>query len=371
EDGIPVFVPTMEQFVDFYAYMSAIDAWGMRSGIVKVIPPKEWVEALPSIRQSDIVAASDAAVAVASLEAVRIRSAIEQNFTMAGSGVWRQTNVVKPAKVGSSEWRKGQEQSLPRRYHGRQDAERQDQDAMKEDDNEGEHVDGTAGLVVPIAKDWTPEICRQIEGEYWRGLNGGAAPMYGADQEGTLFTPRTKSWNVGSLDNILTRLRLKGRLPGVTTPYLYLGMWRATFAWHVEDMDLYSINYIHFGAPKQWYAIRQFDRQRFENVMKAAFPQDSGRCSQFMRHKSYLASPTYLRERGIEPLRLVHHAQEFVITYPFGYHSGYNLGFNCAESVNFALEPWLDIGRKANYCHCVDYSVRVNVDALIEESNEM
>ena len=226
-------------------------------------------------------------------------------------------------------------------------------------------------LIIPSPNDWTSDICSQIEGEYWRGLNNGIAPMYGADQEGTLFTPRTKNWNVGSLDNILTRMKLSTQLPGVTTPYLYLGMWRATFAWHVEDMDLYSINYIHFGAPKQWYAIRQADRVRFENIMKAAFPQDSGRCAQFMRHKSYLASPTYLRERGVEVIRLVHHAQEFVVTYPFGYHSGYNLGFNCAESVNFALEPWMEIGRKAEACGCVDFSVRMDVEALLHESNTL
>ena len=40
--GIPVFKPSMEEFQDFEAYMNKIEAWGMRSGIVKVIPPKEW-----------------------------------------------------------------------------------------------------------------------------------------------------------------------------------------------------------------------------------------------------------------------------------------------------------------------------------------
>ena len=39
---IPVFKPTMEQFKSFKKFVDKIDKYGMKSGIVKVIPPKEW-----------------------------------------------------------------------------------------------------------------------------------------------------------------------------------------------------------------------------------------------------------------------------------------------------------------------------------------
>lgn len=90
---------------------------------------------------------------------------------------------------------------------------------------------------------------------------------------GSLFTDETDCWNVAHLPSALSRLLPatdKG-LPGVNTPYLYFGMWRATFSWHVEDMDLFSINYIHFGAPKFWYAIPQSRSCAFEEVMKGEY----------------------------------------------------------------------------------------------------
>lgn len=41
--GIPVFKPTVEEFSDFEGYLNKIEAWGMKSGIVKVVPPQEWL----------------------------------------------------------------------------------------------------------------------------------------------------------------------------------------------------------------------------------------------------------------------------------------------------------------------------------------
>lgn len=61
-------------------------------------------------------------------------------------------------------------------------------------------------------------------------------------------------WNINCLPSILDNLREHGiNIPGVNTAYLYFGMWKTMFAWHTEDMDLYSINYLHFGSPKAWY----------------------------------------------------------------------------------------------------------------------
>lgn len=88
-----------------------------------------------------------------------------------------------------------------------------------------------------------------------------------------------------------------------------------------------------------------------------------------MRHKTFIVSPNVLQNNNIPVQRCVQQPGEFIITFPFGYHSGYNLDFNCAESVNFALDSWIEIGKKAKSCTCIDDSVVIDVDSLLSDTS--
>jgi len=50
------------------------------------------------------------------------------------------------------------------------------------------------------------------------------------------------------------------------------------FGWHKEDMDLYSINYVHHGKSKFWYGVDLRDNEKFEKFMNKAFPDNSKKC---------------------------------------------------------------------------------------------
>ena len=47
--SVPVFKPTMDQFRSFPDFIKKIDRYGMKTGIVKVIPPQEWLDLLPEL----------------------------------------------------------------------------------------------------------------------------------------------------------------------------------------------------------------------------------------------------------------------------------------------------------------------------------
>ena len=146
-------------------------------------------------------------------------------------------------------------------------------------------------------------------------------PIYGADTPQSFFDEKIPwGWNLRNLSGDLLR---KARLPevvGVTTPMTYWGMWRAFFSWHVEDKDLYSINYLHFGAPKMWYCIPPSARHKFEEVCQNLFPENFEQCPAFLRHKNIMLSPAQLRQWSIPYVTAKQRPGEFIVLNSGAYH---------------------------------------------------
>lgn len=87
-----------------------------------------------------------------------------------------------------------------------------------------------------------------VEELYWKSLSFNP-PLYGADVKGSLCEG-DYSWNLNNLKGILSNGLDSAKISGINEPYFYFGAWKTTFAWHCEDLNLPSINYLHYGKPK-------------------------------------------------------------------------------------------------------------------------
>ncbi|KAJ8411110.1 hypothetical protein AAFF_G00181450 [Aldrovandia affinis] len=177
-----------------------------------------------------------------------------------------------------------------------------------------------------------------------------------------------EEWNIGHLNSILDVIEedCGVSIQGVNTPYLYFGMWKTSFSWHTEDMDLYSINYLHFGEPKSWYTIPPEHGKRLERLASGFFPNSFKSCEAFFRHKMTLISPSILKKYSIPFDKITQEAGEFMITFPYGYHAGFNHGFNCAESTNFASLRWINYGKVATQCNCSKDMVKISMEPFVK-----
>uniref|UniRef100_A0A3B3S3N6 [histone H3]-trimethyl-L-lysine(9) demethylase n=1 Tax=Paramormyrops kingsleyae TaxID=1676925 RepID=A0A3B3S3N6_9TELE len=311
--SIMTFYPTKEEFKNFSRYIAYMEAQGAhKAGLAKIIPPKDWK---PRQSYDDI-------------DDLVIPAPIQQVVT-GQSGLFTQYNIQKkPMTV--REFRK---------------------------------TANSDKFCSPRYVDFD-----ELERKYWKNLTFNP-PIYGADVNGTLYDPDVTEWNIGHLNTILDMVERESgiTIEGVNTPYLYFGMWKTTFAWHTEDMDLYSINYLHFGEPKSWYSVPPEHGKRLERLAKGFFPGSSQNCEAFLRHKMTLISPSILRKYGIPFEKMTQEAGQFVVTFPYSYHAGFNHGFNCAESTNFATQRWIEYGKQAILCSCRKDMVKISMDVFVRK----
>ncbi|VDN01958.1 unnamed protein product [Thelazia callipaeda] len=308
--NVPVFYPTIEEMQDFPSLINRIEReYGAHliCGIAKIVPPPEF-QARISGDYSDV-------------DNYVIDQPVKEKIE-GSAGVYTKTNRLYRRSISVPEFR-----TLAKKY------------SLPKDD-------------------LSPQ---EIEKHYWKHILQGE-PVYGADTPGTICDKNLKEFNMNHLGTILDMLNDSGvKIKGVNTVYLYFGMWKTTFPWHSEDMDLYSINYVHFGKPKFWYAIATDSLNRFERFAAQCFPSAAKSCKSFLRHKTFMISPQVLRKNHIGYGTMVQYANEFIITFPRGYHMGFNIGYNCAESTNFASDRWIDFGKNALVCSCRSDSVEIDM----------
>lgn len=161
----------------------------------------------------------------------------------------------------------------------------------------------------------------------------------------------TSGWNVTNLAEKTFLNHLGESVAGLTRPMMYVGMLFSSFCWHVEDNYLYSINYVHVGKPKRWYGVPGSGADKFEQTMREKLPDLFERNPNLLHLLVTQLSPSILSAAGVPVYTALQQQGQFVVTCPRSYHAGFNTGFNCAESVNFALEDWLPFCKKA----CDDY----------------
>ncbi|KAK0144138.1 Lysine-specific demethylase 4B [Merluccius polli] len=249
---IMTFRPTMEEFKDFRKYVAYMETQGAhRAGLAKVIPPEGWKPRRCYDTIDDMV----------------IPAPIMQVVT-GQSGLFTQYNIQKKSMT-VSEYRT---------------------------------LANSNKYCTPRHKDFD-----DLERKYWKNLTF-VSPIYGADVSGSIYDPDIEEWNIGRLNTLLDMVEQECGIviEGVNTPYMYFGMWKTTFAWHTEDMDLYSINYLHFGQPKSWYSVPPEHGKRLERLAQGFFPGSSQGCDAFLRHKMTLISPSILKKYSIPFDRVSH-----------------------------------------------------------------
>jgi len=105
----------------------------------------------------------------------------------------------------------------------------------------------------------------EVEEMFW-GNVAFSSPLYGADIKGSIMD-KNIPWDLKDLPGVLKE-GLSKKISGVNEPYLYFGSWKTLFAWHKEDMDLYSINFLHYGRPKFWYSIPRDQSHKLEKFAR-------------------------------------------------------------------------------------------------------
>ncbi|KAK3159414.1 hypothetical protein QOZ80_2AG0149820 [Eleusine coracana subsp. coracana] len=359
-DEAPVFYPSEEEFKDTLKYIENIRPKAELYGICRIVPPPSWKPPC-LLKEKNIWECSKFSTRVQKVDKLQNRKSSKKSRK--GGMMKKRRKLPEPAERSNINHNQTGMHQNQERFGFEPGPEFTLQTFKKyADDFSNQYFRKDA------CEDSQPSV-EDIEGEYWRIVERPTEEIeviYGADLETGTFGsgfPRSSSdvksdvelkyaqsgWNLNKLPRLQGSVLSfeGGDISGVLVPWVYVGMCFSSFCWHVEDHHLYSLNYMHWGAPKMWYGVPGKDAVNLEAAMRKHLPDLFEEQPDLLHNLVTQFSPSLLKSEGVPVYRCVQHEGEFVLTFPRAYHAGFNCGFNCAEAVNVAPIDWLPIGQDA------------------------
>ncbi|KAL0962212.1 hypothetical protein UPYG_G00337160 [Umbra pygmaea] len=199
----------------------------------------------------------------------------------------------------------------------------------------------------------------EVEQEYWRLVQQRdchVAVHYGkvdTNTHGSGF-PVGKSepfskhgWNLTVLpNNSGSILRHLGAVPGVTIPWLNIGMIFSTSCWSRDQNRLPYIDYLHTGADCIWYSVPAEEKGKLDKVVHTLL-QANGTPGLEMLEKNIMISPEVLCREGIKVHRTVQQSGQFIVCFPGTFVAKVCCGYSVSETVHFATPQWMNLGYQA------------------------
>ncbi|KAG6413005.1 hypothetical protein SASPL_125702 [Salvia splendens] len=325
----PEYHPSLAEFQDPIAYIFKIEKEASKYGICKIVPP------VPAAPRKTVVSNLNKSLVA--------RSESGPTFTTRQQQVGFCPRKHRPAQ--KPVWQSGERYTLA-------------EFEAKARNFEKNHLKKYAKKVLSALDIetlyWNAMVDKPLSVEYANDMPGSAFVVNkggGKKSEGAMTVGETE-WNMRRLprENLSLLRFMKEEIPGVTSPMVYVAMMFSWFAWHVEDHDLHSMNYLHLGSGKTWYGVPKEAAVAFEEVIREhGYGGEINPLVTFatLGEKTTVMSPEVLLNAGVPCCRLVQNAGEFVVTFPRAYHSGFSHGFNCGEAANIATPEWLRVAKEA------------------------
>ncbi|KAK0580538.1 hypothetical protein LWI29_003063 [Acer saccharum] len=357
----PVFYPTEKEFSETLKYIASIRPRLEQYGICRIVPPPSWKPPC-CIKKRNIWESSTFVTQIQRVDGLHNQYLqkkmvkIYENRSLKtglkhGIGNRYTINREEVGCFGGFESEPGPEFTLQTfkkyaddfkdQYFGMKDKVLQKQSKLSVENIEGEYR--------RIVENPTEEI----EVLYGENLDtetfGSGFPTVSNPLEASDYQKYLKlGWNLNNVPRLPGSLSFESNdTSDLLVPRLHVGMCFSSFCWKVEEHYLYSLHYLHLGAPKIWHGVPGRYATKFEAATKKHL-------SDFLVGQPNLhdklvtkLTPSTLKSEGVPVYRCIQNPGEFVLVLPGANYSGFDCGFNCSEAVNFAPIDWLPHGQNA------------------------